>query len=236
MNPAIRTLEKQLKLKFRQPELIAQAFRHTSYANERSTQSLPHNERLEFLGDAVLEIFVSEFLYHQYPRLSEGKLTRLRAQLVREESLAYLAKQLHYDHFLQLGRGEELNGGRARHSILADCFEAVLGAIYLDLGIDCARQYLQQVMLQHHQELLSMVTQDYKTKFQELVQKKGSVTIQYRMIDQTGPAHDQSFEVSLSVDGQELTRGHGRSKKLAEMEAAKLALAYVAADGSIKRT
>ena len=215
--------------------MIAQAFRHTSYTNERSSQSLPHNERLEFLGDAVLEIFVSEFLYHQYPNLSEGKLTRLRAQLVREESLAHLAKQLHYDHLLQLGRGEELNGGRSRHSILADCFEAVLGAIYLDSGIDSARQYLQRVMLQHHQELLSMVTQDYKTKFQELVQKQGSVVIQYAMIGQTGPAHNQLFEVSLSVNGQELTRGTGRSKKIAEMEAAKLALSYVETDGSIQK-
>ena len=135
MNRTIRVIEKQLNLTFNKPELIQQAFRHTSYANEQARRHLPHYERLEFLGDAVLELLSSEFLYHSYPNLPEGKLTRMRAQIVQEKSLAYLARQLKFNQFLQLGKGEELSGGRERDSILADCFEAVLGAIYEDQGL-----------------------------------------------------------------------------------------------------
>ena len=231
----VRMLEKQLNLVFHNPELVQQAFRHTSYVNEQASKQLQHNERLEFLGDAVLELLVSDFLYQTYPALPEGKLTRMRAQLVREESLATLARQLRFDHYLQLGKGEELSGGRERNSILADCFEAFLGAVFEDCGMEVAKAYLNQVMLQHHQTLISQVSQDHKTMFQERVQQQGSVTIQYRLLEQKGPAHAQQFKIGLYVADQLIATGEGKSKKMAEMAAAKIGLTHYDSKGRLKQ-
>ena len=185
MSQVVRMIEKQLNLTFHNSELVQQAFRHTSYVNEQASKQLQHNERLEFLGDAVLELLVSDFLYQEYPTLPEGKLTRMRAQLVREESLAMLARELKFDHYLQLGKGEELSGGRERNSILADCFEAFLGAVFEDCGMEVAKAYLTRVMLHQHKTLIEQVSRDHKTIFQERVQQQGSVQIQSRFCPQT---------------------------------------------------
>lgn len=220
MRNVIQHLEQQLDITFKNHALIRTAFRHTSYVNEQFKKSLEHNERLEFLGDAVLELSVSEFLYQQYPHYTEGHLTRMRAQLVCEASLSYLAKQYQLDQFLQLGKGEESSGGRQRDSILADCFEAVLGAIYLDLGATTVKKVLQHTMFNQHETLIQQVSQDYKTLFQERVQQKGNVNIQYRLIEQIGPAHAQMFKMGLYVNNTLVATGIGKSKKLAEMQAA----------------
>ena len=151
----------------------------------------------------------------------------MRAQIVQEKSLAYLARQLKFNHFLQLGKGEESSGGRERDSILADCFEAVLGAIYEDQGLEVAKDYLNQVMFSQHQLLLGRVTQDHKTLFQERVQKQGAVQIDYRLKDKQGPAHDQIFTVELYVNDQHIATGQGSSKKQAEMQAAEQGMASV---------
>lgn len=229
----IRDIQTQLALTFHNPVLAMTAFTHTSFVNEHAHQQLESNERLEFLGDAVLEILVSEFLYKTYPTLPEGQLTRMRAQLVCEPSLAYLTKTLEFDQVLKLGNGEEASGGRQRDSILADCFEAFLGAIYLDQGLDVARNYLHRVMLSRHQALLNQIAQDYKTLFQERVQQNGAVTIQYRLIKQVGPAHDILFEMGLYVNDELIAVGQGRNKKAAQVQAAQNALHYVDEKGNI---
>lgn len=212
--------------KIKNLDLFHQAFRHRSYANE-CTPPLTSYERLEFLGDAVLELLVSDYLYTRYPSKSEGSLTQLRAQLVREPSLAHLARKLEFSRYLRLSRGEEASGGRQRDSLLADCFEAVLGAIYLDQGLEVARNYIERVMLADHQSLLNWVNQDYKTQLQERLQTQGPVRISYKLVKETGPDHQRQFQVALQVNGQELSRGQGTSKKRAEMAAAEAALSQM---------
>lgn len=229
----IKKIEQALEIKIKQPELIRTAFRHSSYANEQKHRQIEHNERLEFLGDAVLEMVTSDYLYHYYHNEPEGFLSRMRATLVREESLAFLAKRNHFDQYLQLGHGEEANGGRQRHSILADSFEAFLGALYLDQGYDTAAKFLHEQLLINHKLLLTDDKHDYKTAIQERLQQKGSIQIQYRLLNQTGPAHKQTFESGLYVNGQLITTGIGKTKKLSEREAAKKAFEFVDEKGNI---
>ncbi|MDO4432217.1 MAG: ribonuclease III [Aerococcaceae bacterium] len=235
MRTMIKQLEQLIQATFHNPDLIKTAFRHTSYANEQASKQLQHNERLEFLGDAVLEVLMSEFLYQQYPTYTEGQLTRMRAQLVCEPSLAFLAREYRFDTYLQLGRGEEVGGGRGRDSILADCFEAFLGAVYLDCGIDVARSFLAREVFTKHEQLLQQIAKDYKTLFQERVQKRGAVVIQYRIIEQTGPQHDQTFTTGLYVNDELVATGTGKSKKQAEMQAAQIGYQRINAKGEIKR-
>lgn len=216
----IAHIETIFNLKFTNPNLLITAFQHTSFVNERNNPNLQHNERLEFLGDAVLEIITSDYLYHRYPKKPEGELSRLRAQLVREESLAYLARKFQFNQFIRLGRGELSSGGQNRNSILADCFEAFLGAFYLDQGMANVKVFLTQVLLDEHQQILSTVNQDFKTLFQEKVQQKGNVQIQYELLEQKGPAHDQVFKMGLYVNKQLIATGVGKTKKQAEMQAA----------------
>lgn len=223
MNPVIKQLNRRLNITIKNQQLILQAFRHSSYINENYQDILASNERLEFLGDAVLEIAVSEYLYHTYPQESEGNLTRMRAQLVREESLAYIARENHLASYIQLGRGEKASGGNERDSILSDAFEALIGALYLDQGMKVVRDFLKQVLFNKHEFILKTVNQDYKTKFQELVQVNGNVDIEYRLLDKIGPTHQRIFEMGLYLNGQFLSKGQGKSKKLAEMQAAKAA-------------
>ncbi|WP_124057683.1 ribonuclease III [Vaginisenegalia massiliensis] len=225
-------VEHLLGIKLNHPRLVETAFQHTSYVNEAHNSKLVSNERLEFLGDAVLELVVSAFLYHEYPNDPEGKLTRLRAQLVCEPSLAYLARSVHFDDYIRLGKGELATGGKQRDSIISDCFEAFLGAIYLDQGLECVQTWLFDLMLKNHRQLLTQVNQDYKTLFQERVQQKGSVNIQYQVENQEGPAHDQLFTVGLYVNQVLLAKGQGRSKKIAEMKAAQTALNFVDEKGN----
>ncbi len=204
--------------------LLETAFTHTSYANEHRLLKISHNERLEFLGDAVLQLIISSYLYQKYPHFPEGEMSKLRSTFVREESLAGFARSCGFEAFLRLGKGEEKSGGRNRDTILGDLFEAFLGALLLDKGVDAVERFLYQVMIPQLEVGNFERVTDYKTSLQELLQVNGEVAIQYQVVSETGPAHDRVFEVELSVNGQAIGRGQGRSKKQAEQAAAKNAV------------
>jgi ribonuclease-3 len=205
--------------------LFVQAFTHTSFAHERkSSQRVFDNERLEYLGDAVLELLVSEFLYYRFPKMSEGELTRTRARVVCEPSLASFARELQFGKFVRLGKGEELTGGRERASLLADLFEAFIGALYLDQGLEKVRQFLHKLVFpQINGTWLDQMT-DAKSQLQELVQQEKRGLLEYRIVDVQGPAHDRFFSAEVYLDDRKLGRGSGRSKKEAEQQAANAAL------------
>ncbi|MGX7092655.1 ribonuclease III [Hutsoniella sourekii] len=223
MKSLIDHINEILPVKLNQEHIIETAFRHTSFVNEHTKLKLESNERLEFLGDAVLELVVSKFLYQYYPDQPEGFLTRTRATLVQEDSLAFLAKKYHFDQFIRLGHGEKMSGGDQRKSILSDCFEAFLGAVYLDQGYEVVEQFLKEALLENHQAVIQAVNKDYKTLLQEKLQSQGSVVISYRVLSQEGPAHNQTFESGVFLDDQLLAKGKGKSKKQAERQAAKIA-------------
>ena len=207
---------------FRDLTLLQKAMMHTSYANERNTGHAGSNERLEFLGDAVLELLASEFLCETYPDMPEGDLSRLRASLVCEPTLAMDAREIGLPAFLLLGRGEERTGGRQRDSIVSDALEALIGAVYLDGGLESARAFVLRSVLRdiEHKRLFM----DSKTHLQELLQKKGGDLISYELIDESGPDHARHFTVKVLFGEQELGTGDGRSKKAAEQQAAYHAL------------
>lgn len=234
--PLTEVIKKTTGIQFTNARLLETAFQHTSFVNERAAKKLEHNERLEFLGDAVLEVIVSDFLFHEYPDKPEGQLTRMRAQLVREESLAFLARKYQFNRQIRLGKGELASGGNERDSILADCFEAFLGAVYLDQGMDVARAWLDESLLKPHRTILTKINLDYKTLFQERAQQKGAVQIRYELIEQSGPAHNQVFTMGLYLNDQLVSKGSGKSKKQAEMQAAEQAYALVDEKGNIKCT
>jgi ribonuclease III len=201
--------------------LYEQALTHSSFAHEKGQRN-EHNERLEFLGDAVLELIVSDYLYHTYPRLPEGKLTRLRADLVCEASLAKLAYTVNLGQYLRLGKGEAVGGGSSRPSLLADALEALIGALFLDQGLERCRLCvlaLYQPVLQDLQE--GVLRQDYKTLLQEFAQARFTVTPQYRIVKESGPDHDKVFEAEVILGAEPVGRGQGRSKKESEQAAAK---------------
>lgn len=206
---------------FTDENLLETAFTHTSYANEHRLLKISHNERLEFLGDAVLQLIISEYLYEKYPKRPEGDLSKLRSMIVREESLAGFARDCQFDYFIKLGRGEEKSGGRNRDTILGDLFEAFLGALLLDKGVETVKDFLYQVMIPKVEAGDFEQVTDYKTKLQELLQVNGDVEIVYQVTDETGPAHAKNFVVAVLINGQKAGQGQGRSKKLAEQEAAK---------------
>lgn len=206
---------------FADETLLETAFTHTSYANEHRLLKISHNERLEFLGDAVLQLIISEYLYTKYPKRPEGDLSKLRSMIVREESLAGFARDCQFDHFIKLGRGEEKSGGRNRDTILGDLFEAFLGALLLDKGVEAVKNFLYQVMIPKVEAGDFERVTDYKTKLQELLQINGDVEIAYQVVSETGPAHAKNFEVAVLINGRKSGQGQGRSKKLAEQEAAK---------------
>lgn len=228
MSLLLQHIQSLMAIQIHQVDLIASAFHHTSYVNEqnraRPEGKLRSNERLEYLGDAVLELIVSDYLFHYYPHEDEGFLSRTRATLVQEESLGRLAKELKLDQFILLGKGERANGGQYRYSILSDCFEALLGAIYIDQGLDVVRTFLEAHLLKDHQDRLAMVNRDYKTLLQERVQQGGDVKIDYRLVKEEGPDHHRQFEMGLYINDRFIAKGKGRSKKQAEAAAAKLAL------------
>ena len=211
----------QFDLVFSDETLLETAFTHTSYANEHRLLKISHNERLEFLGDAVLQLIISEYLYTKYPKRPEGDLSKLRSMIVREESLAGFARDCQFDHFIKLGRGEEKSGGRNRDTILGDLFEAFLGALLLDKGVEAVKNFLYQVMIPKVEAGDFERVTDYKTKLQELLQINGDVEITYQVVSETGPAHAKNFEVAVLINGRKSGQGQGRSKKLAEQEAAK---------------
>ncbi|MFS9219353.1 ribonuclease III [Streptococcus sanguinis] len=216
-----KALLEQFALVFSDETLLETAFTHTSYANEHRLLKISHNERLEFLGDAVLQLIISEYLYTKYPKRPEGDLSKLRSMIVREESLAGFARDCQFDQFIKLGRGEEKSGGRNRDTILGDLFEAFLGALLLDKGVEAVKSFLYQVMIPKVEAGDFERVTDYKTKLQELLQINGDVEIAYQVVSETGPAHAKNFEVAVLINGRKSGQGQGRSKKLAEQEAAK---------------
>ena len=216
-----KALLEQFDLVFSDETLLETAFTHTSYANEHRLLKISHNERLEFLGDAVLQLIISEYFYTKYPKRPEGDLSKLRSMIVREESLAGFARDCQFDQFIKLGRGEEKSGGRNRDTILGDLFEAFLGALLLDKGVEAVKSFLYQVMIPEVEAGDFERVTDYKTKLQEVLQINGDVEIAYQVVSETGPAHAKNFEVAVLINGRKSGQGQGRSKKLAEQEAAK---------------
>ena len=203
--------------------LIEQALTHTSYAHEKK-QPGNHNERLEFLGDAVLELIISDYLYYSYPDFPEGRLTKLRADLVCEASLARLAYKLNLGQYLRLGKGEMTGGGPSRPSLLADAVEALIGALYLDRGLEKCRWHVLQLYEPIMQELQEgVLCRDFKTLIQEYAQARFAVTPVYRITNESGPDHNKLFEAEVVLASRSVGTGQGRSKKEAEQEAAKKA-------------
>ena len=211
-------LEQIIGYTFRNKKLLKQALTHSSYANEKKLGKLGCNERLEFLGDAVLELVSSDVLYAKFPKIPEGELTKKRASLVCEPSLAYCARQFDLPKYLLLGRGEDMTGGRMRDSIVSDATEALLGAIYLDGGFEKAREFVLKFILNdmEHKQLFY----DSKTILQELVQEKGRQTVEYVLTGETGPDHNKQFSVDVLINGTPAGSGTGHTKKAAEQAAA----------------
>lgn len=217
----VAKLASKFDMKFSNDELIKQAFTHSSYVNEHHNKHLTDNERLEFLGDAVLELLVSDYLYTKYRKLPEGELTKYRASIVCEESLYYFANKLHLHQYVLLGKGEERTGGRKRQALLADVFEAFLGAIYLDLGINSSQKFLEKWVFPLITDDVLLHTMDYKTSLQELVQEKSNHSLQYRIVSEIGPSHAREFEAEVIVNDDGRATGIGKTKKEAEQQAAK---------------
>ena len=219
----MEALETKLNYCFSNRGLLINALTHSSYANENRGRSCESNERLEFLGDSVLGMVVADALYKRFPELPEGKMTRLRSQLVCEESLHHVASQLGLGEYIRLGRGEEHTGGRTRTSILADAVEAVIAAMYLDGDMDVARGFINRFILSELETGISG-SGDSKTELQELVQKKSGSVLSYELLNETGPDHDKTFTSQVSLNGRPIGSGSGRTKKEAEQSAARAAL------------
>ena len=219
----IKDLETAIGYRFKNIQLLQNALTHSSYANERWHNSLLSNERLEFLGDSVLGMLVAEYLYSNFPNRPEGELTRMRADMVCEQTLAAAANRIGIGDHLLLGHGEEQGGGRKRNSILADAMESVIAACFLDGGMDAALKVVQQFILVEV-PVTKLHNADYKTKLQELVQQKKNQVLTYRLAGQSGPDHDKQFDVEVSLNGQVVGTGSGSSKKRAEQMAARSAI------------
>ena len=219
----IKELETAIGYRFRNITLLQNALAHSSYANERWHNSLMSNERLEFLGDSVLGMLVAEYLYRTFPDRPEGELTRMRADMVCEKTLASVANGLGLGAHLLLGKGEEQGGGRSRDSILADAVESVIAACYLDGGMDAALEFVKKFILVNV-PVAKFHNTDYKTALQELVQQKKNQTLVYTLVGESGPDHDKQFVVELTLNGESVGKGTGSSKKRAEQDAARTAL------------
>ena len=215
----IKDLENAIGYRFRNIQLLQNALTHSSYANERWHNSLLSNERLEFLGDSILGMLVAEYLYRNFPDRPEGELTRMRADMVCEQTLAAVANKIGIGEHLLLGHGEEQGGGRSRASILADAMESVIAACFLDGGLSAALKVVQQFILVEV-PVTRLHNVDYKTQLQELVQQKKNQVLSYALVGESGPDHDKSFDVEVSLNGAVVGRGSGRSKKRAEQMAA----------------
>lgn len=214
----MKMFENNIKYTFKNKSLLELALTHSSYANE-SRVHIEYNERLEFLGDAVLQLVTSEKLYKENPNMPEGKMSKQRAALVCEDALANYSKQIDMGRFLLLGKGEENTGGRERPSILADAFEAVIGAIFLDGGIDNAKKFILRFL-----DDKGLHLQDYKTLLQEIIQKNPGERLSYVVVAEDGPDHNKSFTVEVKLNSNSIGTGFGKSKKAAEQQAAKEAL------------
>lgn len=218
MNRDWRELERRIGYCFKEKRLLRQAMTHSSFANEHNIDKLKCNERLEFLGDAVLEVVSSDFLYHRYQEKPEGELTKIRASVVCEPTLAFCASEIELGSYLMLGRGEENTGGRNRNSVVSDAMEALIGAIYLDGGFANAKEFIDSFILNdmEHKQLFY----DSKTILQEMVQAVGQEHLKYEILREEGPDHNKTFEVQAVLGDMEIGRGTGRTKKAAEAVAA----------------
>lgn len=217
-------LEERLGYSFRNRALLETALTHSSYANENRASGIVCNERLEFLGDSVLGVTVADFLYRHFPDMPEGRMTRLRAELVCEQSLHRVALELHLGDYLRLGKGEEHNGGRKRASILSDAVEAVIAAMYLDAGMETAAGFIHRCLLDDIRAIETPTFTDYKTSLQELVQRHSGQVLSYELVGEEGPDHAKTFRVQVCLNGDPIGRGTGRTKKEAEQTAAANAL------------
>ena len=221
----LQLLEERIGYHFKDINLLKQAITHSSFSNEQKINRQKHYERVEFLGDAVLELVSSEYLFHNHPDMPEGELTKTRASLVCEPSLAFCAKDLELGQFIRLGKGEESTGGRKRESIISDVMEAIIGAIFLDGGMAPAKEFVHRFILSDLED--KKLFYDSKTNLQELVQATLKKEIRYQQIGECGPEHDKIFLVEVSVGDQKLGFGEGRTKKAAEQKAAYEALLYL---------
>ena len=222
-------LEQKLGYKFNNINLLKNALTHSSYANE-VRNGFSSNERLEFLGDSVLSIVVSEYIYKHDPNMPEGELTKLRASLVCEKSLCAFSRELELGSYLMLGKGEDKGGGRERDSILADAFEAVLAAIYLDGGMEPAKHHVMNFVLRELKHTDDEVFKDYKTALQEIIQRNPEESVNYVLTGTSGPDHDKSFKVEVRLNSNIIGIGIGKNKKQAEQMAAKEALRLMGAE------
>lgn len=217
-------LENKIGIRFRDKNLLKQAFVHRSYLNENPKFNLDHNERLEFLGDAVLELVTTEYLYKNYPN-PEGELTNWRSALVKREMLSKIAKGLYFENFLYLSRGECKSKGRARDLILANTLESLIGAIYLDRGLERAQSFIEHNLITHLPSILeNKLYLDPKSKFQEIAQEKTGVTPTYKVLKEWGPDHEKEFSMGVYIDKKLVGKGSGPSKQIAEQSAAADAL------------
>ena len=219
----IKDLENAIGYHFNNISLLQNALTHSSYANERWHNSLLSNERLEFLGDSILGMLVAEYLYRSFPDRPEGELTRMRADMVCEKTLANVANHIGLGQHLLLGKGEEQGGGRSRDSILADAMESVIAATFLDGGMSAAQDFIRKFILVET-PVTKLHNIDYKTQLQELVQQKKNQVLSYELIGQSGPDHDKKFDVEVTLNGKVVGTGSGRSKKRAEQDAARAAI------------
>ena len=217
--------ETRIGYQFKNKGLLEQAFTHRSYLNENRQSGRQHNERLEFLGDAVLELVVTEFLYAKYPEKAEGELTAVRAALVNTQSISAAATHLGMNEYLLLSRGESKDTGRARQIILANAFEALIGAIYLDNGYEPAAAFIAAQLFGKADEIVAKrLWQDAKSRFQEVAQEKTGITPSYNLVQQSGPDHDKRFVVGVFLSSEKIAQGEGRSKQEAEQAAAEKGL------------
>ena len=219
----MKKLEEKLGYEFKNMEYLHTALTHSSYANEHKKSKMECNERLEFLGDSLLGMITAEYLFRNEPGMPEGKMTRMRAELVCERSLVTVADELELGNYLKLGHGEESGGGRSRPSIKADAVEAVLAAVFLDSGIEPVKKIINKFILSKIEKGIP-VNRDYKTELQEYLQRDGAQDIAYRLTGESGPDHNKTFMVDVCLNGNVIGSGQGRSKKNAEQDAARAAL------------
>ncbi|HWK22232.1 MAG TPA: ribonuclease III [Ureibacillus sp.] len=217
-------LQEELNIYFRNKSLLYQAFTHSSYVNEHRRKLFTDNERLEFLGDAVLELSVSKYLFERYPHMSEGELTKLRASIVCEPSLVIFANELNFGKYVLLGKGEELTGGRERPALLADCFESFIGALYLDQDLETVVEFLERIVFPKVEVGAFSHVMDFKSQLQEMVQQSNNGSLHYEIVDEKGPAHNRTFVSRVLLNDKELGIGRGKSKKEAEQQAAQNAM------------
>jgi ribonuclease-3 len=221
----IRRFREQYNIYFKNQALLVTAFKHRSYLNITNEQREASNERLEFLGDAVLDLAVTQFLYQKFPKRNEGQLSKIKSILVSKPVLAETASQLSLGELILINKGEEKTGGRQRQSILSDTFEAIIGALYLDQGMEQAKDFIDQYLLRKFKTIMQReLYTNYKSALLEHVQSRFNDLPEYRVIQEMGPDHDKSFVVAVKIQGKEIGRGRGKSKKVAEQEAAKEAL------------